>query len=209
MILMIPGQRAPLNFIVRPNKYMEFQVLQLVVPSLLTVIGWLIAAWWAIEQVKVAHENNARLQRDLLNESHRREIARELINIYKSTTQNISSLKQATFSFLLNHNLENGVDIDGVKVVAGALIEPINESYSKTAQEFTRLDMWLKVTGEHVPDCTLLHEAISDFRHAFTLEGEKAKAKGNDLWTKYQGFLVVYQSNTKIAEDKLFAISKE
>lgn len=186
---------------------MDMQVLQLVVPSLLTVIGWLIAAWWAIEQVNTAHEKNAQLQSELLNESHRRDIARELIEIYKSVAQCGNNLRQAMSSFWLNHMLEKSEQVEGVSFNASTLVGPVNDAYNKMAQEITRLEMWMKVAGEHLPNSELLSEAISEFHNAFSFGGDENPEKGK-LWTSYQAFLAAYQSKLDVSETRLSDLSK-
>ena len=184
------------------------QTIQIVVPSVLTVIGWLVAAWWALEQVKVAHEGNAKLQRQLLNENHRRVVANELIEIYKSLTRAGNNFSQAIFSFSLNHGFEQNGLVDGVTINAGNLVAPVNESYNQMSEEIARLDMWLKVSEGQLPDTSALSRAINDFRLVFSANGNEEDFKHNK-WPGYQGLLAAYQSDQDISNDRLSEISSE
>jgi len=184
----------------------EIQLIQLLVPSALTVIGWLIAAWWALEQVKVAHEGNEKLQRKLINESHRRAVAGELIEIYKSLTCAANNLTQSIFSFSLNHGFEQKGLIEGVPINASNLVSPVNLAYNKMSEEIARLDMWLRISDGHIPETTALSEAINEFHLVFTANGNEGKYQNNP-WSGYQGLLTAYQSGMGISDEHLGEVS--
>lgn len=184
----------------------ELVVLQVVVPSVLTVIGWLVAAWWALEQVKTAHEGNAKLQRQLLNESHRRAIAFELIEIYKSLTRAGNNLNQAIFSLSLNHSFEQEGFVEDITINAKNLVLPVNEAYNQMAEEIARLDIWLRISKDQIPDVSVLSEAIDDFRLVFSANGNEEDFKHNQ-WTGYQGILAAYQSGKPISHESLSVVS--
>lgn len=187
----------------------NLEIIKLVLPSLLTVIGWLLAAWWAIEQVNLAHEKNIKLQKDLMNESHRRDIARELIAIYKSITQSGNDLRQAMTLFQINHILETDDGVEGVSFNARNLVSPINDAYNKLSQEITRLDMWLKVAGKHLPDPEHLLDAISEFHRVFSFGSGDDGAQQGLLWSRYQSLLAVYQSELEVSDQKFADVATE
>jgi|GEM_PF-2660056 len=186
----------------------EIEIIKLVTQPLLTVAGWFVAAWWAIEQVKVAHDNNSKLQRDIIREGHQRDLSKELIEIYKCISRSGHNLKQNIYSFGLNHGFEEGGDfeLDNIYINANNLVAPINDSYNDFSQEIWRLEMWLRVSDEHLPDVSLLKNAISEYKDVFTTIDYETN-RDDIHWTKYQGVLVAYASRVKIDHDCLREIS--
>ena len=187
---------------------MKFEVMQLVIPSIVTMIGWFIAAWWAIKQVNVAHNRNAELQQQLMRDSHQRELAKELIEVYKCIARSGDALAQAISSFSLNYGFQvNGI-IEGVHITASDLIPKVNEAYNSLSQEVTRLDMWLKVCEGHLPDTALLNEAIREYRGIFSIPYEEDESE-RVRWSGYQGLLVACHDGIKLNPEAVTDASGE
>jgi hypothetical protein len=71
----------------------DSELLRLVIQPSITVVGWFVAAFWAVKQINLANRKTLELQKTLMSESHKRSLANELIEIYKDVAPSINKLK--------------------------------------------------------------------------------------------------------------------
>jgi hypothetical protein len=171
---------------------MELQIIQIVVQVVLTILGWAIVVWWAIEQAKIAHKNNMVLQVNLVKETHKSILRNELLEIYKSIVQAASTLKWQLQNYYLNESDGN----NEIRFGSLTLNEDINITYAKLSEEMNRLAMWLKITNAELQHIKSIENAQVEFRRTFT-----ADATGDELhlgqWVRFQGMLMVSKNPIK------------
>lgn len=187
----------------------ESNIYQIVVQPILTVLGWFVAAFWAIKQVNLAHSKNIKFQQQLIRESHKREIAKEIIDIYKNISRIIESLKQNVLLFSINYKLENNNNVgSSIQVSAQSSIGPVNDIYSELGQEISRLEMWMKICGDHLPDTALLEDGVNEFRKTFSINADYPNIV--DIgWVSFQRLLVNYQAGEGLDSKELSQVTSQ
>jgi hypothetical protein len=50
------------------------KIMEILLQSGLTVIGWILAAVWAVRQINITHKKNLELQENLLDEDYKRKV---------------------------------------------------------------------------------------------------------------------------------------
>lgn len=176
---------------------MELVIIQIVVQVGLTILGWFIVAWWAIEQAKIAHINNKELQVNLIKETHKSILRNELLEIYKSIVQSASTLKQQ----LLYYYFNNGLSDNDMQFGSSKVNKDINIAYTRFTEEMTRLEMWLKITNQELQHITSILDAQVEYRNTFTagaIEGEASVG----LWVTFQGILI--SNSPKKSDSEVF-----
>lgn len=169
----------------------SLDILRLVLQPSITVLGWGIAAWWAVKQVNLANKKNLKLHRLLIRESHKRALANELIEIYKDVARSIHKLQQSGNHLTLNLSLEKQA-IEEINFSAQTLVAPVNKTYNELSQNIFRLEIWLQVSKDHLPEFKNLHEAINLFNEVFSLSDQHKKKP--PPWLRLQYMLVAYQA---------------
>ena len=106
----------------------DIELLTLIIPPSITIIGWGVAAWWAIRQISLANKKNLELQRILMSESHKRSLASEIIAIYKDIASSIHSLLQSGNSLSMNVSLQEELCEEGIRFDANLLVDPVNSA---------------------------------------------------------------------------------
>lgn len=173
--------------------------LRLLIQPLITVLGWFVAALWAVKQLNLANRKTLELQRTLMSESHKRSLANELIEIYKDVAQSINKLKQKGSMLSVNALLQNKPGMEQFNFNAQILVGPVNESYDELSRNVFRLDMWIKVSEEHLPALDNLRTAIIHFNDGFS----SSKACELPPWFQFQSLLVLYQSQARPVHDQI------
>ena len=186
----------------------ECETMQVIIPSVITVIGWFVTAWWALRQVDRAHEKNSVLQKQLVRDSHQRELAKEVIDIYKCIARSGNLLVQSISSFAVNYSFQQGKLMGKFELDSVSLIPKINEAYSSLSEDITRLAMWLNICDGHLPDTKQLRQAIHCYMEIFgspISENDTEKVS----WVGYQGLLVAVSNAEKMNPDAIAEISDQ
>ena len=171
----------------------DSELLRLAIQPSITVVGWFVAAFWAVKQINLANRKTLELQKTLMSESHKRSLANELIEIYKDVAQSINKLKHKGSMLSVNALLEEDPGIEQLKLSAQLLVSPVNEAYEELCGNVFRLDMWIKVSEAHLPVLNKLRDAINHFNEVFSaLENRELPP-----WAQFQSLLVFYQSRTR------------
>lgn len=183
---------------------MELQIIQIVVQVVLTILGWAIVVWWAIEQAKIAHKNNMALQANFVKETHKSILRNELLEIYKSIVQAASTLKWQLQNYYLNESDGN----NEIRFGSLTLNEDINITYTKLSEEMNRLAMWLKITNAELQHIKSIENAQVEFRRTFTVD-----ATGDELhlgqWGRFQVMLMVSKNPFKSNSEDFRKTMKE
>jgi len=181
---------------------MMVQLLEASIQPVITVAGWFVAGWWAIRQVNVAHSKNAVLQRELMREGHRAELAKELLEIYKAVARANQDLGQKIFTLSLNYSLERGTS----GISAKALVLPVEEAYDRLSQEIAGLELWLKVVGADLSQGTDLQAAINNYQSVFSASSKTDTEAGLN-WLGYQCLLVDYKRGQSMNDEDFHEVS--
>lgn len=161
----------------------DYNLLLLLVPSALTVIGWIFTALWAVKQVNIAHEKNRALQHEILKQSIRDNLFKEFINLYSDVAKSIMDLRN-TINFVdLNMTLDE--QLNSKKVIFGwrGSIEKINQAYSILCKNIDSLEIWLDASGEYIPNATEIYTIINEVKVNFN----------SNAWLPFQRTLAVIQ----------------
>jgi hypothetical protein len=147
--------------------FVKIEYWSLVIPSILTVVGWFFAAFWVVRQVNLAHAKNRELQTALLKQAKKDTLAKDFIHIYVDLAQTISDLNHFLYHAQINMALE-AQRSDGTKFGWRDAFTKINSSYSTLGRHFDHLRVWLDVYGEQIPNKTQILTVIEKYDSQFT-----------------------------------------
>jgi hypothetical protein len=170
------------------------------ISTMISVLGWLVGAFWAIQQVKFAHQKNIDLQRSLLIQNVKNNLSHEFLNIHLNTCNSILELKNAISHLLNNMKMAEISESHDITFGWQNLIEPISEVYSKTCKNFDHLEIWLNTSEEYIENGKEIFRIIENFNMDFTL---KDKYTINHPWCAYQTTITAIQINREPDAEKL------
>jgi hypothetical protein len=173
--------------------------MEILIQPALTVIGWILAAIWAVRQINITYEKNLELQERLLDEEHKKKIAEDLFEIYSKVSRALDVLKNKGSSLSINLYLEEGGLSPEIKISALTLVQPVNDSYNDFCEKIFSLRIWLNVYRDSLDNPSGLEHAIDKFNDQ--ISAMNTKLAGHP-WLKYQAALAVYQSGkgTNVAD---------
>lgn len=129
----------------------------LIIPSILTVAGWIFTAIWAIKQVSIAHEKNRELQHEILKQSIKNNLSNEFINLCMNITKSIRYL-QETVSFVgLNMTIDEQLNSKQITFGWKESIEKMNQAYSVLCRNIDHLEIWLDTASKHIPNANEIY----------------------------------------------------
>ena len=166
----------------------------------LTIIGWAVMIFWAIKHLDMSAAKNLKIQQDLIQQNHERELAKEIINIYKDLAISLENFLQAGNLFTTNLKLEKSDIKTTLNITASNLVEPINIAYNKVCSDINRLDMWLKIAPSlpHIDD---INKVIQEYKQDFSISDKESE---KPVWLNFQVTLSIYQAGSLSNTDKLF-----
>lgn len=180
---------------------MDCDLLKILIQTSLTIVGWVVIIVWGLKQINISSAKNLDLQQTIIRENHRRELAKEVINIYKDIIVSFDNFLHAGNRFVSNYNLEHSELKATINFSASGLVEPINDAYNRLCSDIHRLDMWLKISSDSLPHSGSIKEAIDFYITNFTKSDSES---GGSHWLALQTFLVVYQSGKLKNKEGLF-----
>ncbi len=182
-------------------------MLNLLIQTSLTILGWIVMIIWAIKQINIANEKSLELQRILIKEKNKQELVKEIIIIYKDITDSLECLLQAGNNFIHNFNLENSPLTEHIKSInfsAMNLIDPINQAYNKLGSDISRMDTWIELSSNSLPNTNKIKNAIMEYQKHFSYQDNI-----KPVWLDYQAMLVTYKSRTLKNHNALYDVWKE
>ena len=123
---------------------------------------------------------------ELLKQSSKRNLAEEFLKIYLELANAINEIKSQSDLLSLNMTFAETDKMKHIKFGWYDLIDPINDVYSKLCKGFFHLDVWLRISKEHLPDSSGMSDALSEFNQAMIVGKNKSDPHP---WTELQATL--------------------
>ena len=168
----------------------DYNLWPLIIPSALTIIGWVVTAIWAIKQVSIAHEKNRELQHEILKQSIKDNLSKEFINLCMDITKSIRYLQETVSFVSLNMTIDEQMNSKQITFGWRASIEKINQAYSVLCRNIDHLEIWLDASNEHIPNANEIYAVINNFKLNFF-------APNASVWFPFQRALSVIQVKNK------------
>jgi hypothetical protein len=165
--------------------------------TLITIIGWFFAAFWAIRQVKYAHQKNIDLQRSLLRQAFKNGIAKQFIDIHLNLCSALLKLRDALADVSNNMRLAERMQNTQVNGNWQNLINHITPAYSETGRLFDLLDIWLGAAHPFLSNADRIANIIQEYKSNFT-----AQTSGLNPWLSFQGTLMDIQTSGQTDGDR-------
>jgi hypothetical protein len=186
---------------------MDKEMLNLLIQPSLTILGWIVMIIWAIKQINIANGKSLELQRVLIKEKNKQELAKEIITIYKDISESLDSLHQAGNSFINNLILENSLVTEHIKTInfsAMNLVDPINQAYNKLGSDISRMDTWIELSSNSLSNTNKIRNVIMEYRKHFSYQNDI-----KPIWLDYQAMLATYQSRELNNHKAVYDVWKE
>ncbi len=173
-----------------------YNFLSLIIPSTLTVIGWI----WAVKQVNLAHEKNRELQHEIMKQSIKDSLYKEFVRLYSDIAESIMPLV-----YDINHvSINMAVDEQKTnsKLTFGwrDLFDKLNQSYAELGKNIDKLEIWLDASSEFIPNSSEIYAIITEYENDFTT----ANAQG--AWPIFQatfaGIISREKPNIKLYQER-------
>ncbi len=161
-------------------------LLPLIVPSALTVIGWIFTALWAVKQVNIAHKKNRNLQHEILRQSIKDNLSKEFINLYLDIAKSIIDLRSMLGFVSLNMDLDEQMTNKQITFGWRESFEKINHAYSTLCKNIDHLEIWLDVSSKYIPNSNEIYTVINEFKVNFIAPSART-------WFPFQKTLAVIQ----------------
>ncbi len=196
---------------------MSNEIWPILISPAVTVLGWFVAAHWAIKQVNVAYAKNRALQGAILKQAKNDSIASKFINISIEIVHCIVELKNAINHVGLNMYLDQSPRLEGMAFAWRDKVEEINITYSNLGKQFQHLRVWVDVHGEHVPNTEAISAIIALYDNSLAAT---LKITESHPWIMFQGVLAgiganrypndkIYTESASAVFEKLDAIAKD
>lgn len=180
---------------------MDPNFLSLIISSVLTIIGWFVAAWWAVKQVNIAHDKNRALQQEILVQAIKDNLYKEFIDLYSDIAESSIGLMYALNMVALNMALdEHKADIKTESTLKFGwidLFDKVNQGYASFTKDVDRLETWLDATSEFMPNSADLYKIIDAYKKDFTMADGRATNIWSILQTTFAGIRVKNEANIK------------
>lgn len=138
------------------------EIASLIVPSLLTLLGWAVGALWAIKQVSLANEKSLGMQRTLMRENRVNALAVDLADKCYFASKSAGSVINEIGVFLVNVGIQEGGETYNVPLIAHHA-ENVERAIDNLVSELRDVGSWNDVYGTSVPLSKHLYFEITDF----------------------------------------------
>lgn len=174
-----------------------------IITFIIANIGWIVAARYAIIQVELAHRQNIDLQKALLKQNARANLAKELLDQFSNVSLAMKHFSQSLTSLYTNivaaEEFASEIKIDWIST-----IKPIEDNYIEMSTCFAQFETWLSAAENYLLNFDNLKSIYIQFRAQFTAAGI---VTDDPIWLNLEGILVRMKRTEKPDVDNFQAIT--
>ncbi len=82
----------------------NWELAQILVPSTISIVGWMVTIWWALRQIEISSEKNRQLQHETLQSNEKIKAIDAIIVAYVDINKSLHKIKSTA------HNLKTNID---------------------------------------------------------------------------------------------------
>ena len=168
--------------------------METVITIIIAIAGWVVAWGYAIKQVEVAHNKNTKLQKALLIQNEKANIAKEFLKLYSDIFSSLYDFKSSLSR--LHNNMAIAEKTEDKTWTTGwlDLVDPVNHKYTAICKNLTLFEAWISVAEQYLPNSQKLRFLVDQFKENFTY---KENSLNDDLWMPLQVSLAAIKINKK------------
>ena len=175
----------------------NWELARVLVPVIISVLGWLVTIWWALRQLEISSDKNRAIQHEILTSNEKTKAIDSVISACININDSIHKIQIAVGNFKTNIEFkEKGKTNPNFSEI---FIDS-NLAYSELFSNIEALTLNLARAKQHKVDIDKSVEFINKVDSCF---------QGKSVWYKYQEEASVYLQNTSTQHDDLFSAIAE
>lgn len=80
----------------------NWELAQIIVPSMISVAGWLVTIWWALKQVEISSEKNRQIQHEILQSGEKIKVIDSIVLAYIDVDMALHKVQRTIMSLKIN-----------------------------------------------------------------------------------------------------------
>jgi len=145
----------------------EPTVTNFLLPTLVTMIGWLVAGIYAVRQVNVAHEKNRELQKEQDNRSILIDINKQFLQNYLDTSLAIKKFQSTMFNIYFNMLLNERLESSAITVEWKELVIKLEKCHEEVGNQLQIMKTLHSCMKSYLPDSCEIEDAFTCYNDAF------------------------------------------
>lgn len=85
----------------------NWELARILVPSIVSITGWLVTIWWALRQVDIASKSNRSLQHEMLQSNEKIKVIDSVILAYIDINKSLHKIKRSINNLKTNIEFKN------------------------------------------------------------------------------------------------------
>jgi len=172
----------------------NWELSRILVPSIVSIIGWFVTIWWALRQVEISAQRNRNLQHEMLQSNEKIKVIDSVVIAYMELNKSLHKIDSRVNKLKLNIEFKNeGKSNPDLVYLFHSCGEAHNEMYeNKEILLFNLVRLRaLKINSE---------ETIT-----FLVNIDEHFAGPSSVWVEYQTQAAEYLQNEGSDDSKLFS----
>jgi len=170
----------------------NWELANILVPSIVSIFGWLVTIWWALRQVEISSERNRKLQHEMLTSNEKIKAIDSVTSVFIEINSSIHKIQSSIQNFKTNIEYKKkGKSNPDLTLI----FQDSNTSYSELFINLETLKFNLtRLPAYHIKIDQSV-KFITDIYDRFS---------GDSVWQNYQTESAIYIQNQSINDETLF-----
>ena len=172
----------------------NWELSRILVPSIVSIIGWLVTIWWALRQVEISAQRNRNLQHEMLQSNEKIKVIDSVVIAYMEMNKSLHKINSLVETLKVNIDFKDeGKSNPDLVDIFHSCGEAYNEMYENKEILFFNLVRLraLKINSE---------ETIT-----FLVNIDEHFAGPSSVWVEYQIQAAEYLQDEGSDDSKLFS----
>lgn len=170
----------------------NWELARILIPSIVSILGWLVTIWWALRQVEISSQKNRNLQYEMLQSSERIKVVYSVISTYIEINKSFHKIQRYINNFKANIELKkegkNNPDLASIFHKSGNAYSEMFENIESLKFSLARLPPYGVDNQEGIDFIKKTFECFS----------------GKFIWYTYQVKAAEYLQNEEGSIEELF-----
>lgn len=171
----------------------NWELAQILVPSMISVVGWLVTIWWALRQIEISSEKNRQLQQEALQSSEKIKAIDAVIVAYVNVDKSLHRIERTV------HNMKNNINFKLEGKNNPDLTVIFRESCDAYSELFTCID-YLQFNLIRLTPYDLAINESFEF-----IDNVHEKFSNQSPWLTYQEASAIYLLDEDSGHEELFS----
>lgn len=172
----------------------NWELARIFVPSIVSVIGWLVTIWWALKQVDIASKRNRELQYEMLQSNEKIKAIDSVILAYIKINKSLNQIRRHADNFKHNIEFKN----------AGKSTPDLTSFFHNSGNSFS--EMLENLETLKFRTVRLAQYGITMNKNLDFLDDIHSSFSGKSDWLNYQEQAALYFNNENHYDDLFLSI---